>query len=52
MHLIFYSNNLPLTLTVSGDKATVLIKGTSAVGAAIDLKMECGKITTMNNIGK
>lgn len=36
----------------SGNKATVVIKGTSAEGAAIDLKMECGKITTMDNIGK
>ena len=36
----------------SGGKATVAVKGTSAEGAAIDLKMECGKITTMDNIGK
>lgn len=36
----------------SDNKATVAIKGTSAEGAAIDLKMDCGKITTMNNIGK
>ena len=36
----------------SDNKAAVVIKGTSAEGAAIDLKMDCGKITTINNIGK
>ena len=36
----------------SDNKATVVIKGTSAEGAAIDLKLDCGKITTMDNIGK
>lgn len=41
-----------LDLQYSGDKATVTIKGTSAEGPAIDLKMECNKVMTPNNIGQ
>lgn len=41
-----------LDLQYSGDKATVTIKGTSAEGPGIDLKMECNKILNPNNIGK
>lgn len=41
-----------LDLQYSGDKATVTIKGTSAEGPAIDLKMECNKVMTPNNLGQ
>lgn len=41
-----------LDLQYSGDKATVSIKGVSAEGPSIDLKMECNKITTMKNLGQ
>jgi hypothetical protein len=41
-----------LDLQYSGDKATVSIKGTSAEGPAIDLKMECNKVMNPNNIGQ
>jgi hypothetical protein len=36
----------------SGDKATVSIKGVSAEGPSIDLKMECNKVMTTKNIGQ
>ena len=41
-----------LDLQYSGDKATVTIKGTSAEGPAIDLKMECNKVMNPNNLGQ
>jgi hypothetical protein len=41
-----------LDLQYSGDKATVTIKGTSAEGPAIDLKMECNKVMNPNNMGQ
>jgi hypothetical protein len=37
-------------LQYSGEKATVSIKGVSKEGPAIDLKMECNKVMTMNNL--
>ena len=41
-----------LDLQYSDDKATVTIKGTSAEGPAIDLKMECNKVMNPNNVGQ
>lgn len=41
-----------LDLQYSGDKATVTIKGVSAEGPSIDLKMECNKVMTTQNIGQ
>lgn len=39
-----------LDLQYSGEKAVVSIKGTSAEGPAIDLKMECNKVMNPNNL--
>jgi hypothetical protein len=41
-----------LDLQYSGDKATVKIKGTSAEGPAIELTMECNKVTNSSNLGQ
>ena len=41
-----------LDLQYSGDKATVTIKGVSAEGPSIDLKMECNNVMTTKNIGQ
>ena len=41
-----------LDLQYSGDKATVSIKGVSDEGPSIDLKMECNKVMTTQNIGQ
>jgi len=41
-----------LDLQYSGDKAVVTIKGVSAEGPAIDLKMECNHVTTASNLGQ
>lgn len=41
-----------LDLQYSGDKATVSIKGVSAEGPSIDLKMDCNKVMTTKNIGQ
>jgi hypothetical protein len=39
-----------LDLQYSGDKATVSIKGVSAEGPSIDLKMDCNKVTTSRTL--
>jgi hypothetical protein len=41
-----------LDLQYGGEKAVVSIKGVSAEGPSIDLKMECSKVLTMQNIGQ
>lgn len=41
-----------LDLQYSGDKAVVTIKGVSAEGPAIDLKMECNHVTTASNLAQ
>jgi hypothetical protein len=41
-----------LDLQYEGEKAVVTIKGTSKEGPAIDLKMECRKVTTAANLGQ
>jgi hypothetical protein len=41
-----------LDLQYSGDKATVSIKGVTAEGPSIDLKMECNKVMTTKNLGQ
>jgi len=41
-----------LDLQYSGDKAVVTIKGVSAEGPSIDLKMECNKVMNPNNLGQ
>ena len=39
-------------LKYEGEKATVVIKGTSIEGPAIDLTIECNKVLTAQNIGQ
>ena len=41
-----------LDLQYEGDKATVTIKGVSAEGPSIDLKMDCSKVMTTKNLGQ
>ena len=41
-----------LDLEYDGQKAVVIIKGVSKEGPSIDLKMNCNKVITANNLGK
>ena len=41
-----------LDLQYSGEKAVVTIKGVSAEGPSIELKMNCNKVMTMKNLGQ